>query len=79
MWGVTPEGYMRIADPWPMNPDGEMLFGRCQVPECLHREQVIEQLKDGVMICTGGDTPAADKGRAFTQAHRSLVNLVTQK
>jgi hypothetical protein len=27
---------------------------------------VIEQLKEGVMICTGGDTPAADKGRAFT-------------
>ena len=26
MWGVTPEEYMRIADPWPMNPDGELLF-----------------------------------------------------
>ncbi len=28
---------------------------------------VIDQLKDGVMICTGGDSPAADKGRAFTK------------
>jgi hypothetical protein len=28
---------------------------------------VIDQLKDGVMICTGGDTSAADKGRAFTK------------
>jgi hypothetical protein len=28
---------------------------------------VIDQLRDGVMICTGGDTPAADKGRAFTK------------
>jgi len=27
MWGVTAEEYMRIADPWPMNPDGELLFG----------------------------------------------------
>ena len=27
MWGVTAEEYMRIAEPWPMNPDGELLFG----------------------------------------------------
>src|SRR6188508_578968 len=27
MWGVTPQEYMRIAEPWPMNPDGELLFG----------------------------------------------------
>src|SRR5262245_29338514 len=27
MWGVTAEEYMRIADPWPLNPDGELLFG----------------------------------------------------
>ena len=27
MWGVTPEEYMRIAEPWPLNPDGELLFG----------------------------------------------------
>ena len=30
-------------------------------------DNVIDQLKDGVMICTGGDSPAADKGRAFTK------------
>ena len=27
----------------------------------------IDQIKDGTMICTGGDTPAADKGRAYTK------------
>ena len=27
IWGVTPQEYMRIADPWPMNPDGEFMFG----------------------------------------------------
>ena len=27
MWGITPQEYMRIAEPWPMNPDGELLFG----------------------------------------------------
>jgi hypothetical protein len=27
---------------------------------------VINQLKEGVMICTGGDSPAADIGRKFS-------------
>jgi 4-hydroxy-2-oxoheptanedioate aldolase len=133
MWGVTANEYMRIADPWPMNPDGELLFGlkienpradanvetSVRVPGIAFAEwgpgdhgfyllgrpgtytgggeaaphmaavrrrvlnatkaagimflnactesNVIEQLKEGVMICTGGDTPAADKGRAFTK------------
>ena len=132
MWGVTANEYMRIADPWPMNPDGELLFGlkienpradanvetSVRVPGIAFAEwgpgdhgfyllgrpgsytgggetapymaavrrrvlnatkaagimflnactenNVIDQLKEGVMICTGGDTPAADKGRAFT-------------
>ena len=133
MWGVTAEEYMRIADPWPINPDGELLFGlkienpradanveaSVRVPGVAFAEwgpgdhgfyimgrpgtytgggeaapqmaavrrrvlnatkaagikflnacneaNVIDQLKEGVMICTGGDTPAADKGRAFTK------------
>ena len=28
---------------------------------------VIDQLKDGTMICTGGDSPAAAKGREYTK------------
>jgi 4-hydroxy-2-oxoheptanedioate aldolase len=133
MWGVSAEEYMRIADPWPLNPDGELLFGlkienpradanvetSVRVPGIAFAEwgpgdhgfyimgrpgtykgggetapqmaavrrrvlnatkaagvrflnacteaNVIDQLKEGVMICTGGDTPAADKGRAFTK------------
>ena len=133
MWGVSAEEYMAIADPWPANPDGELLFGlkienpradanvetSVRVPgiafaewgpgdhgfyimgrpgtykgggetspqmaavrrrvlnatkaagvkflNACNEKTVIEQLKDGVMICTGGDTPAADKGRAFTK------------
>jgi hypothetical protein len=27
---------------------------------------VIDQIKDGTMICTGGDSPAADIGRKYT-------------
>ena len=133
MWGVTGEEYMRIADPWPMNPDGELLFGlkienpradanvetSVRVPgiafaewgpgdhgfylmgrpgtytgggeaspqmaavrrrvlnatkaagirflNACNEKTVVDQLKEGVMICTGGDTAAADAGRAFTK------------
>jgi 4-hydroxy-2-oxoheptanedioate aldolase len=133
MWGVSADEYMRIADPWPLNPDGELLFGlkienpradanvetSVRVPgiafaewgpgdhgffvlgrpgtykdggetqpqmaavrrrvlnatkaagirflNACNENNVIDELQDGVMICTGGDTPAADKGRAFTK------------
>jgi len=133
MWGVSAQEYMRIAEPWPLNPDGELLFGlkienpradanvesSVRVPgiafaewgpgdhgfyllgrpgtyqgggeaapqmaavrrrvlnatkaagikflNACNENTVIDQLKEGVMICTGGDTPAADKGRAFTK------------
>ena len=132
MWGVPADEYMRIADPWPLNPDGELIFGlkienpradanveaSVRVPgiafaewgpgdhgfylmgrpgtykgggesapnmaavrrrvlnatkaagvkflNACNEKNVIEQLKDGVMICTGGDTPAADIGRKFS-------------
>jgi 4-hydroxy-2-oxoheptanedioate aldolase len=131
MWGVTPNEYLKLAEPWPLNPDGELIFGvkienpradanvesTVRVPgiafaewgpgdhgfylvgapaggrgdlqpnmvavrkrvldatkaagikflNACNEQNVIDQLKDGVMICTGGDSPAADKGRAFTK------------
>ena len=27
VWGTTPEQYLECADPWPLNPDGELLLG----------------------------------------------------
>ena len=132
IWGVTAQEYMRIADPWPLNPDGELIFGlkienpradanvetSVRVPgiafaewgpgdhgfflmgrpgtyqgggeqaenmaavrrrvldatkaagvkflNACNEKNVIDQLKEGVMICTGGDSPAADIGRKFT-------------
>ena len=133
MWGVTPQEYERLAEPWPLNPDGELIFGlkienpradanvesSVRVPGIAFAEwgpgdhgfyimgtpkpgqglspamlqvrkrvldatkaagikflnacsdrpganYVIDQIKDGTMICTGGDSPAADIGRKFT-------------
>lgn len=34
IWGRTPGDYMRLADPWPLNPDGELLLGvKLESPE----------------------------------------------
>jgi 4-hydroxy-2-oxoheptanedioate aldolase len=27
IWGLTPQEYMKKADPWPLNPDGEFMLG----------------------------------------------------
>ena len=27
IWGVDRDEYLRVADPWPLNPDGELLLG----------------------------------------------------
>ena len=27
VWGVSPEAYIDLADPWPLNPSGELLLG----------------------------------------------------
>ncbi|HWU55946.1 MAG TPA: hypothetical protein VN175_10630 [Rhizomicrobium sp.] len=133
IWGVTPAEYLQRAEPWPLNPDGEIILGlkienpradanvesSVRVPgiafaewgpgdhgfylvgnpataggrgdmapnmvavrkrvldatkaagikflNACNEENVIDQIKDGVMICTGGDSPAADKGRAYTK------------
>ena len=133
IWGITPAQYMQVADVWPLNPAGELIFGvkienpradanvekvlavpgvsfvehgpgdnsfyftgrpgsyqgsaadtpQMMAVEAKVREEakknnlhflhgcsesnVEEMIKSGVMICTGGETPAADKGRAFTK------------
>jgi 4-hydroxy-2-oxoheptanedioate aldolase len=135
IWGVSPNEYLRLADTWPLNREGEIMLGvklenpkavanaeeitkipgitfaewgpgdqgfyllgrpttsgpgsdRSNDPKMVaararvlaatkaagirflnscSEDDVINQLKDGTMICTGGDTPAADKGRAFTK------------
>jgi 4-hydroxy-2-oxoheptanedioate aldolase len=34
IWGVPPEQYMALADPWPLNPQGELLLGvKIESPE----------------------------------------------
>jgi 4-hydroxy-2-oxoheptanedioate aldolase len=36
IWGVTPQEYVRLADPWPLNPQGELLLGlKLEDRECV--------------------------------------------
>jgi 4-hydroxy-2-oxoheptanedioate aldolase len=135
IWGVDTTTYMRKADVWPLNKQGEVMLGvkietpmaaenaektvripgiafaewgpgdqsfflvgpptatgrdsaRMQHPamqkvrarvfkaakeanlfflNACNENDVIDMLKEGVMICTGGDTPAAEKGRQFSK------------
>jgi 4-hydroxy-2-oxoheptanedioate aldolase len=136
IWGIPQNEYLRVADTWPANPDGEIMLGiKIENPKAVTRAEestrvpgltfaewgpgdqgfyllgrpgapstptpggeanplmaatrarvlaatksakifflnacsennVIQQIQDGTMICTGGDSPAADKGRAFTK------------
>ena len=134
IWGLPPNEYMRKADVWPLNKEGEVLLGlkietpmaaenvekTTRVPgigfaewgpgdqsfflvgpptgnsrgarenhpamqqmrsrifkavkeanlfflNACNENNVIDMIKEGVMICTGGETPAADKGREYTK------------
>ena len=144
IWGLAPNDYMRKADPWPLNAEGEILLGlkienrhalanaeiSTKIPgigfaewgpgdmgwsllglpegpggpgargggggnadrvnhpsmraarskvlaatkaagiaflNSCNEENVIDMIKEGVMICTGGAGPAATKGREFTK------------
>jgi 4-hydroxy-2-oxoheptanedioate aldolase len=38
VWGVTELGYFRFCDPWPLNPEGELLLGvKIESPEGVAR------------------------------------------
>lgn len=41
-WGISPEAYMRLADPWPLNPAGELLLGvKLESPEGIAQCEAI--------------------------------------
>jgi 4-hydroxy-2-oxoheptanedioate aldolase len=42
VWGLSPEAYMDCADPWPLNPNGELLLGvKIESPEGVSRVEPI--------------------------------------
>jgi 4-hydroxy-2-oxoheptanedioate aldolase len=54
VWGVSVEEYMRKADPWPLNPNGELLIG-VKVEDKVALSNVEETLKvPGIGFGEGG-------------------------
>ena len=42
VWGVAAEDYMRLAEPWPLHPEGELLLGvKLESPEGIARCEAI--------------------------------------
>jgi 4-hydroxy-2-oxoheptanedioate aldolase len=43
IWGVSPAEYMELCDPWPLNPNGELLLGvKLESPEGIaHCEEIL--------------------------------------
>lgn len=42
VWGLSPEDYMARCDPWPLNPDGELLLGvKLESPEGIAQCEAI--------------------------------------
>jgi 4-hydroxy-2-oxoheptanedioate aldolase len=43
VWGISPEEYMQCCDPWPLNPNGELLLGvKLESPEGIaHCEEIL--------------------------------------
>ncbi len=45
IWGVTPQKYTRLADPWPLNPDGELMLGlKIEDRECVANAEYIAKV-----------------------------------
>ena len=50
IWGISPDEYLDRADPWPLNPDGELLLGlkienkralsNCELEYCRQRHRI---------------------------------------
>lgn len=45
IWGITPQEYVRIADPWPLNPKGELMLGlKIEDRECAANAEYIAKV-----------------------------------
>ena len=45
IWGVTPQEYTRLADPWPLNPNGELMLGlKIEDRECVANADFIAKV-----------------------------------
>ena len=62
IWGVDPVTYTKIADPWPLNPEGEIILGlKIEDRECLANRDEIAAIP-GISF---GEWGPGDMGMSF--------------
>ena len=64
MWGITAAEYIKKADPWPLNPEGQLLLGiKLEDRHCLANVEAITQVA-GIAFAEWGP---GDMGMSFGQ------------
>ena len=64
LWGMTSAEYLQVADPWPLNPEGELLLGiKIEDRHCLANVDAIT-LVSGIAFAEWGP---GDMGMSFGQ------------
>ena len=67
IWGVEPHEYVRIADPWPLNPEGELMLGlKIEDRECLQNAEAVASVP-GISFAEWGP---GDMGMSFGYSDR---------
>jgi 4-hydroxy-2-oxoheptanedioate aldolase len=65
IWGLSPAEYAKVADPWPLNPDGELLLGlKIEDRHCLENVDAIAAVP-GIGFAEWGP---GDMGMSFGHA-----------
>jgi 4-hydroxy-2-oxoheptanedioate aldolase len=73
VWGVSPVEYLRLADTWPLNPDGEIMLGiKIENPRATANAEALTQIK-GLTFAEWGPGD-----QAFYLVGRPTVERVTR-
>ena len=73
IWGVSQQEYMQRCDPWPLNPEGELLLGvKLESPEGIANCEAICAVP-GLGFCRDG----ARRSRAVARLHHAAARSVS--
>ena len=80
IWGVSAETYMRLCDPWPLDPKGELLLGvKIESPEGVaHCEEILAVPGLGFAELGPGDLSLSLLGQREVQPSRNGSPLARQ-
>ena len=68
IWGVTPDEYLARADPWPLNPEGELLLGLK-----IENRRALERVEDTLRVPGIAFAEWGPADMAMSYGHRSFA------